>query len=659
MAAEHNHVPDLTVLAALLITALPLFLWLPGWVPLLFTLLLGWRAWLAWQHRQLPSRVWLILGLLLPVLALWLTLRTLVGREGGVAFLLLLAAGKALETRDRRDWRVLLAIGFFLASTPLLFEQGPLAAAWLVLSLFMLTWAMVLLSGESARISPRLAAQALLLSFPVMLVLFVVMPRLPGPLWSMPSEDRRATTGLADSMSPGSVGRMIPSREPAFTAQFFGRQPQPAELYWRVMVFDQFDGLSWSGGFLPFSTPARLPVDRPLLRYDVVAEPYRGLLPQLEQAAELGEGVRLVPPQRLSRNDITNNSRLRYRASSYATDYYLEDLSPRLQQYYTRLPPGNPRSVAQGQLWARRYPQPGVRLAAVRSWLTEQGLRYTLTPPQLQGDVVDGFLFGSRQGFCEHFASAFTVLARAAGLPARVVVGFQGGEYNAGSNFWLVRSSDAHAWSEVWLEGRWQRVDATALVAPQRSVQGIEQALPAAAPSMPVLGGRPPGWLRWVGQQWDAANFGWQRWVVGYDAVRQRDLFQRLGLDGVSIGTVLALFAGGMLLVLGPLLAWLLWRPRRAANAQQAAWRQLLRRLQRAGVVARESDTASQLLAQAQGLAVEDLQQLQQLLALWQRWQYAPDASAAMGGQWRRLLRRFRPRHVARVAAKTKPPLAG
>ncbi|MFC3530724.1 DUF3488 and DUF4129 domain-containing transglutaminase family protein [Vogesella facilis] len=646
MPASALRLPAFAVLTALALTSLPLFFYLPGWVPLLFALLLAWRGTLVWRQRELPSRLWLLLGVLLPVLALWLTLRTLVGREGGVAFLLLLVAGKALETRDRRDWRVLLAAGFFLASTPLLFEQGPLAAAWLVLSLFALTWAMVLLAGEDARVSPRLAARVLLLSFPVMLVLFVVMPRLPGPLWSMPTEDKRATTGLADSMSPGSVGRMIPSREPAFTAQFFGRQPLAAQLYWRVMVFDQFDGESWNAGFLPYSVPSRLPAERPLLRYDVVAEPYRGLLPQLEQASEVGDGVRLVSQQRLRRNDVGNNSRLRYRLGSLASDYYLEDMSPRVQQIYLRLPAGNPRTLSAAQGLAAGFPEPQARLAALQQWLQAQGLRYTLSPPQLQGDVVDGFLFGSRQGFCEHFASAFTVLARAAGIPARVVVGFQGGEFNPGGAFWLVRSSDAHAWSEVWLAGRWQRVDPTALVAPQRSVAGIEQALPAAAPAMPLLGGRPPDWLRWTTQQWQAASFGWQRWVVGYDAERQRSLFQRLGLDGVSVSAVLLLLGGGMALVLVPLAWWLLRRQRRTLPAAQLAWQQLLRRLRRAGIAARDSDTASQLLEKAQGLAAADYQQLDALLQQWQRWQYAPQPRTDAAQQWRRQLRQFRPRRT-------------
>jgi len=178
----------------------------------------------------------------------------------------------------------------------------------------------------------------------------------------------------------------------------------------------------------------------------------------------------------------------------------------------------------------------------------------------LQGDVVDGFLFGSRQGFCEHFASAFTVLARAAGLPARVVVGFQGGEFNGQGRFWQIRSSDAHAWSEVWVDGRWQRVDATSLVAPQRIEAGIANTLGEAAPRMPLVGGKPPGWAQWVGQQWQLANFSWQRWVVGYDAASQQGLFQKLGLGEVSAASIVKALLGGMLLAGGPLLWWLLRR---------------------------------------------------------------------------------------------------
>ncbi|KMJ53581.1 hypothetical protein ACG97_07575 [Vogesella sp. EB] len=641
------------VLAALALTVLPLFLQLPPWVPLLFALQLGGRAWLAWQGRQLPHRVWLLLAMIVPVLLLWLSLRTLVGREGGVALLLLLTGFKAFETVTLRDWRVLLGLGFFLAATPLLFDQSLPSALWLLLSLFVLTWAMVLLAGVDSAASPRAAALALLYAMPLMLLLFVAMPRLPGPLWSMPTMDQRATSGLSDSLAPGSIGQMIPSREPAFTAQFRGRQPVREQLYWRVMVFDRFDGARWTAGSVPDSGAALLPGVAGELSYSITATPFKGALPVLEHAVWAGEGVQQVAAQLVRRIDARNEARLRYDVRSVAQAAYPAALSAEQRDHYLQLPAANLRTRQQGEFFARQFRDEAGRLAALRAWLQQQGLRYTLSPPLLQGDVVDDFLFSSRQGFCEHFASAFATLARAAGLPARIVVGFQGGEFNAGGQFWLVRSSDAHAWTEVWLQGRWQRVDPTALVAPSRIVSEVGELVPEAQAVVPVLGRRPPQWWHTVHAQWQRAGFVWQQWVVDYDARRQQSLFQRLGLGRVGVGSVMTLLLlGGVLLVL-PLLLWLLWRRPPARSYPVRGWLLLVSRLQQAGVAAVASDTPAQLRDKAVLLAPVLQQQLARLLADWQQWRYAEgatDADPRWRGWWWQV-RRFRP---PRLAAKKR-----
>ncbi|MDC7700822.1 transglutaminase TgpA family protein [Vogesella indigofera] len=642
------------VLAALALTVLPLFLQLPPWVPLLFSLQLGGRAWLAWQGRQLPHRVWLLLAMIVPVLLLWLSLRTLVGREGGVALLLLLTGFKAFETVTLRDWRVLLGLGFFLAATPLLFDQSLPSALWLLLSLFVLTWAMVLLAGVDSTTSPRAAAQALLYAMPLMLLLFVAMPRLPGPLWSMPTTDQRATSGLSDSLAPGSIGQMIPSREPAFTAQFRGRQPSREQLYWRVMVFDRFDGARWTVGSVPDSGATVLaPGADSELSYSITATPFKGALPVLEHAVWVGEGVQQLAAQLVRRIDARNEARLRYDARSVAQAGYPAALSAEQRAHYLQLPAANLRTRQQGEFFARQFRDEAGRLVALRAWLQQQGLRYTLSPPLLQGDVVDDFLFSSRQGFCEHFASAFATLARAAGLPARIVVGFQGGEFNAGGQFWLVRSSDAHAWTEVWLQGRWQRVDPTALVAPSRVVSEVGELVPQAQAVLPVLGRRPPAWWRSAHAQWQRAGFVWQQWVVDYDARRQQSLFQRLGLGRVGVGSVMAvLLLGGVLLVL-PLLLWLLWRRPPPRSYPVRGWQLLVLRLQQAGVTAQASDTPTQLRDKAALLAPVLQQQLTRLLADWQQWRYAEgatDADPRWRGWWWQV-RRFRP---PRLAAKKR-----
>ena len=623
------------VLAALALTALPLFLHLPGWVPLLFAALLGLRALMLWRGSRLPHRLWLFLALIGPVVLLWLSLRTLVGREGGVALLLLLTGFKAFETLSLRDWRVLLALGFFLAATPLLFDQGILSAIWLVWSLFCLTWAMVLLAGGLVASSLRTALQALLYSLPLMLLFFVAVPRLPGPLWSMPIQDARATTGMSDSMSPGSIGQMIPSREPAFTAQFMGVQPRVEQLYWRVMVFDRFDGANWTSGGL--QEPVSERPDGVPLRYTVMATPYKGLLPGLANVVTVGEGVQLQNGRLLQRLDKDNETKMRYDAESTPARMVPAALNVIEQARYLHLSAANPLVQAQGRRLASQYADPSLRLQALQAWLQTQPLRYTLNPPVLQGNVVDAFLFDTRQGFCEHFASAFAVLARSAGLPARVVVGFQGGEFNAAGAFWLVRSSDAHAWVEVWLasSAQWVRIDPTALISPQRIENGITNALPETGERMPVLGGQPPSWWRVAQGQWQRAGFIWQQWVVNYDASRQLSLFQRLGLADVSAKSVVTvLLLGGIVLVLP--VFWLLLRQRRwfSSAYQRGRW-QLSQVLSGLGIVVHPGDTPGRLLKNLQRRQVAVPLVITTALNDWQRWRYV-EMLDEDDSQWRR-----------------------
>lgn len=612
------------VLASLLLVAMPLFLHLPPWVPLLLAAMLGGRAWLLWRHKQLPARIWLLFALIGPVLLLWQNFRTLVGREGGVALLLVLVGIKAFETNSVRDWRVLLALGFFLTAMPLLFDQGVLSALWMLFSLLALTWCLILLSGGWLGGSVREAARCLLYTAPLMVVLFVAMPRLPGPLWQMPTADKRATTGLAEQMSPGSISEMIPSREPAFTAQFPQGNPQREQLYWRVMVFDAYDGEQWRASGLPEPEAGNASGKR--VPFTVIAEPFKGRLPALEYAVAADGEVQLKGSGLLMRQDAANLGRMGFTAYSSLSATALASLSPPYQQRYLQLPPGNEQTRREAARMQARFSADSERLQALKSWFGQQRLQYSLTPPVLAGEMVDGFLYGSRQGFCEHFAGAFVFMARAAGLPARVVVGFQGGEFNPGGNFWQVRSSDAHAWAEVWLASRqsWQRVDPTALAVPARLTQGIEQVVPESAAQMPLLGGRPPGWWQGVQQNWQQLGFAWQRWVVNYDAARQQSLWQRLGLgQDAAFNAVVTLLSGALLILLAWFAAYA-WRRRHGARGswRERGWLLLLQRLRLAGMEFDGSATAQELGNQLAAWPDREREQVSRLLQNWTRWRY-------------------------------------
>ena len=639
----------LPVLLALLLVVTPLAWYLPFWVTGVFAGLVLIRAALVWQRRPLPPRWLLVLALLVPVGFLWLTLKTLVGREGGVALLVLLAGFKALETGGLRDWRVLLALGFFLAAMPLLFDQSPAAAVWLVVSLVALTWAMARLAGNPPRAGWRQTATALGLSLPLMLVLFFIMPRLSGPLWSMPPSRQTAVTGLADDMAPGSISRIIPANTPVFNVVFDGAPPARRDFYWRVRVFDRFDGVRWYEAGTIREETLQLLGGQPY-RYRITVKPERRRLPVLDYPAENApDPAQLQPGLTWSSRRSTAEETIRLPAEGRSGARLAEALDPARLALYLQLPPGNPQARALAARLRQRSADDRILLRGLLDTYRSQPFRYTLTPPALPGQIVDGFLFGSRQGFCEHFAGSLAFLARAAGLPARVVVGYQGGRFNPDGGFWQVRSADAHAWVEVWLpsEGAWLRVDPTATVSPDRIAAGAESALPVLQPTVPVIGGAPPAWLgRWR-QMAEAWSFRWQRWVVGYDADRQRQLFRRLGLgDEVSAPVVLRGLAVGMLLGMVPLLWW--WRRRPVADPLASGWMAVRRRLRRAGIALAPSDGPQDVLGKAAGLAEADRIELEALTQRYIDWRYrGQPASAAEIRTWLRAVRRFRPRQRA------------
>ncbi|WP_240674163.1 transglutaminase TgpA family protein [Crenobacter cavernae] len=631
------------VLAAVAVAGAPLVFFLPGWVGALFAAMLASRGLTLSRGTRLPPRWLLALVVTVPVGLLWLSLNTLVGREGGVALFLLLLGFKAFETHTLRDWQVLLALGFFLAATPLLFDQSPLAALWLMLTIAALTVAMAQLAGFSLRGGARAAGRAMALGLPLALLLFLLVPRLPGPLWNLPRGDNSATTGLAEEMAPGSISRLIPNRAPAFTVVFDGRTPSPSARYWRVRVLDAFDGRAWRYADQVTTRESAVTGGEPL-DYWLTATPDKGRLPALDWPIALPQGVRAAPGS-LYQMAVPANEAVRIKGRSADGRVLHEALSPAQRAFYLALPPGNPRTLAEARQSRAAAVSDSTWLKANLDRFRLRGFRYTLEPPPLSGDIVDGFLFDTRAGFCEHYAGSLAFLARAAGIPSRVVVGYQGGEYNDVGRFWQVRSSDAHAWAELWLaeEGGWVRVDPTAAVSPERVEAGAAQILPAARASLPVVGAVAPDWLRGLEERWMAARFGWEQWVLGFDAERQRALFAGLGLgQGVNAASVLrGLLAGGALALL-PLLWWA-WRRRVQAPPLVRAWRRLQHKLAVAGIRVQDSDGPLEMRSRAKSLPDDDFRRVEALLKAYVALRYrSRDADPAAERAWCRAVARLR-----------------
>lgn len=573
--------PTLTTL--LLITALaaaPHAPRLPAWLLVLAVGCGLWRYWAARRGERLPPG-WLRTLLTVGAAAgIYLEHGSLLGRDPGTALLVAMAALKLLEMRQRRDVHVLMYLGYLLAATQFLYDQSIGMIVYLALTGWALTVLLMVAHQARPPANPwrhaHLATTLLLQAIPVMLILFVFFPRAPG--WRLPDDARGASSGLSDTMAPGDIAQLSLSAEVAFRVEFEDEPPRPEQRYWRGPVLSSYDGRVWRQAPGPSSAAA---VERrgEIVRYTIQLEPHsRRWLLTLDAPLTAPAGTRWSDGLLLEAAEPVYERR-RYSLAS-APDYRLEPtLPPQRKARYLALPADvHPRAKALATSWRRRSLSDRELLATAADFFRRHDFVYTLSPPPLPQDPVDQFLFETRRGFCEHYASAFAVLMRAAGIPARVVTGYLGGEINPAGNYLIVRQSDAHAWTEVWLEGEgWVRVDATSFIAPHRIERSLAAALPAGEP-IPFLA-RSEGFLKRLHLQWDALNTAWNRWVMGYGPELQQQLLRRIGL--IDWPRTIAALTALTALALGLIALLLLRSTQRPADPLVAAYARFCRKLAR------------------------------------------------------------------------------
>lgn len=569
----------------------------PLWLSLVSGAILAWVVWAWWRARPLPHRGALFLLVVVACGGILWQFRTLFGRDAGVAMLVLFMALKLLELRTRRDAKVLLLLGYFLLLTHYLYSQSIPTGLMLLLALLGLTAALIRLQGGPActpRQTVRLAAGLMAQALPFMLVLYLLFPRIAGPLWGMPNDAYAGMTGLSGQMSPGTLGQLVQSGSIAFRARFSTPLPPKHERYWRGPVLENYDGRTWLVSQIPHP-PAQIDGTGELYAYTLTLEAHnQHWLLALDAPVSLpAQGV-LAPTLEVlakqpvrERQHVTLQSRIPYRFNVNEAESVL--------RLNLRLPAGhNPRTLALARQWHGENAQPEALIRRALRLFRDEPFVYTLRPPRLGEAAMDEFLFDTRRGFCEHYASAFVVLMRAAGVPARVVTGYQGGDLNPVDEHVTVRQSDAHAWAEVWLAGQgWVRVDPTAAISPARIEQGLAQALPAGEP-LPVLMQLDQDWLRTLRYRWEALNNGWNQWVLGYDPVRQQEVLRRLGMqepDWRNMARWLGIGTGSLLLLALAGLFWWQWRQGRDGDPALRLWRQVLRQLARRGLSSPAGET--------------------------------------------------------------------
>ena len=573
------------------------------------------------RRRPLPAAARLLLTLLLLALVL-ATMRFTIGRDTGCALLAAMLAVKPTETFGVRDGRSLVGFALFAPFGTFLLDQGPLSLALAVagaLAALVALQRLADLAAGDAGAAPSPGRQAggvlrlVALGLPIALAAFWLFPRLASPLWGVP-EAALARPGLSDEMAPGQWLDFMTDDSPALRARFFGSAPGTAEMYWRGPVLWHYDGRTWTqADWMRNLPPAGVRHGGPTWDYELALEPTdRRQLVALDLPMAAPDGTTLSLDHGLFvRRPLAALTRWRLRSAPPVA--YEPALKVTLRQIALRLPEGyNPRTHALAQQWrAEAGADDAAIVQRAMEWIRSD-FGYTLSTPLPGRHAVDEFLFDQQRGYCEHFSSAFTVLMRAAGIPARVVTGYVGGYRNPIGDYWLVRRSDAHAWSEVWLEGRgWTRVDPTAAVAPERIYDTLADRQPGAAlgdfaPAMDVA-----DWLR----------RGWNDFVLGFDAARQQRMLRPLGLQATPWRLV-GLLALAVCVMLA-FTAWLVGRGERERDPVLRAWHRVGRRYARIGLGRRPDEPALSWAARVSASLPGGAPALEMLSERFARWRYA------------------------------------
>lgn len=543
--------------AGFVLASAPHLLRMPVWISLLVLAIAAGRLLQLRLHARPVSKWLLALIAIAATGGILMQYRTLFGRDAGVALLVVMLSLKLLETRTQRDGMLLGFLGCFLLVTNFLHSQTIPTAVYMLGCAWLLVACLIGMQYTGPwpgwRPPVRRAGMLILQGIPLMLVLFLLFPRIQGPLWGLPQDAYAGLSGLSDTMSPGSLNNLILSDAIAFRAAFKDRIPEAKDLYWRGPVLWDYDGKTWTAPRIVQST-AELPDHSPQVEYTVTLEPHnKRWLFALEFPGQR-------PPRAIATRDMQLlsftpvRSRIRYDMVSSIGIAYGADDDQSLLARNLRLPPEtNPRTAVYAGELRKKFPDDRNLVAEVLSRFRNDDFVYTLSPPLLGEHPVDQFLFETRRGFCEHYASAFTVLMRAAGIPARVVTGYQGGEINPVGEYILVRQADAHAWVEIWLRNTgWVRVDPTAAVSPARVERGIASALPRTDP-LPMFVRGDFALLQRMRLTLDSVTYTWNQWVLGYTPDRQRRFLSYFGFSEATWQTlaIILMLCAGLAVLIG------------------------------------------------------------------------------------------------------------
>ena len=618
------------VCTCFLFSITPHFFHLPLWVSGFVIVALSWRSLQNLGMIKALSK-WVVVPLvLLGGVGVFAEYWTIVGRDAGLALLTVMMSLKFIESRNHRDLLILIFLCYFLIATHFLYSQSILTAGLMLVTLLVITSTLVLINQRDDKLSimigVKASARLILMSAPLMLILFILVPRIPGPLWGITNDQRGGITGLSDSLSPGKISQLIRSNEVAFRVSFKGAIPAQSQLYWRGPVMALFDGTRWSQSKRNNIDRLNITVLDEPTEYTVTLEPNgkRWLL-ALDMPTQFIDDSQMTADYQLTAEKPINDL-LRYTLQSNLRFQIGLDESEKYRQL-TSLYPNNQnlKTIALGQSIARQYNKPEDIINHVLNLFRTEPYFYTLSPPALSGDTVDQFLFETQRGFCEHYAGSFALLMRAAGIPSRIVAGYQGGEYNELGNYLIVRQSDAHAWTEVWIKNRgWIRVDPTAAVSPDRIELGLDEALPNEILSFRIQNRSPL--FGNVLFRWDSIQNNWNNWVLNYDERKQSNFLQQLGVGIKNSSDMVFALVFMLLMVTGLywIIGWYLAKPAKPARHEQD-FNRLLKKLTKIGLEKRPAEDPRNFLNRIVVSKLVQTTEIEVIINLYNQIKYGPD----------------------------------
>lgn len=646
------------LLLSVVLVGLPHLLHQPLWVSALCLTLVAWRYLYEIGRARLAGKSLRLLILLAALMGLFLSYSTVFGRTAGSAMLLLMLCLKLMEIKGHRDVVIIIYISFFILITSFLFDQSIYSGAYMLLVVLSLIITMIIYDHPHAqrqkflpaiRQTSRLALTMMLQAVPLMLMLFFLFPRLPGPLWSLPEDGQGANTGLSDELEPGRISKLSDNPEVAFRIKFEDAIPDEKLLYWRGPVLSLFTGEKWK--VLEEDSVSRLNLDDIRfsipINYTVTLEPNnQHWLFALEMPGSIPANAYLSEDMQLLQT-MPVRSVTRYKMRAYL-NYQLDPHSIINSHNYLQVPDHIAPRTRQFVAGLReKYTQDGAYINASLNYIRDENFIYTREPPKLGKDSVDSFLFDTRRGYCVHYASSFAVMMRLAGIPARIVSGYQGGEMNPFSDYMIVRQSDAHAWVELWLPNKgWLRIDPTSVIPDSRVEDSQDQLQRKDKRTRNALRLK-EGWLsnnlRNMRYAWDTLNNNWNNWIVGYNDSRQKSLLSLFDADKLSLRHLAMLLAAVFTACLLFITLFVFRRKADKLSPVNQAYARFCRKLSNLGFTRKPGETA-QGFAHRVSDRREDLHNsVATITQLYNYLRYAKSPSPHLFTQFRKKIKHFHP----------------